>query len=195
MPSYSPRLRRSKSPVTITSALAVTAHSSTRSSSGSLSTTCRVTVGTTVAAAVPIRRDFGANRLGDGHVDATCDPELECAFRLATERECGHVDVGAGRPYVRPLLAGLSTRLRDQPGDVGLGQAELVGALLAVLLEAIQLPQGQVRNQGIPRDLVGGLALGLRFLPRLLVELVGQGDGPRGGHVGCSLSNYAPGWP
>jgi hypothetical protein len=41
--------------------------------------------------------------------------------------------------------------------------------LLSVPLEAIKLPKGQARSQGIARDLVGGLALGLRFPRRPFV--------------------------
>lgn len=39
-------------------------------------------------------QNFRANRLGNGYVNTACDPELEGAFRVATEHERRDVDVG-----------------------------------------------------------------------------------------------------
>lgn len=90
---------------------------------------------------------------------------------------------------------GLPTRLGDEAGKVGLGQAEFVRPALPVLLEAIQLTQREVRCQGLPRNLVGGLTLGCCFPRRLIVELVGQGDGSCRGRLDDSCqSDCARGW-
>src|SRR5262245_56076470 len=71
-------------------------------------------------------------------------------------------DFGANRIGNDYLLTGFPAGLGDEPGNIRLSQSEFVGPLLAVFLKAIQLAQGQVRRQSILRDLVSGLALGLR---------------------------------